>query len=186
MESNKLFRARASSVSLRRPGIEAGSLCLLVDIIYIVASMMSGKASVSPMAMRLHSIDHAPAKLPIWELILEDLGHPSPHRIAKVLGVGVSTVYRWNSTGRAPRSAQLALFWLTRWGRSMVHQQAEADAIAACGYVASLRREIDRLEGNVRHLAKLSSGAVNDPLTRLPLDLAETRHLGPGRLGGPR
>lgn len=150
----------------------------LVDIIYIVASMMRRKRDVSSMQIRLHSINHAPAKLPIWELILEDLGHPSPRRIAKVLGVGVSTVYRWNSTGCVPKSAQLALFWLTRWGRSMVHQQAEADAILACGYVDSLRREVRRLEGNVRYLASLQSGAVNDPLTRLP----------PGvrRLGGPR
>lgn len=58
----------------------------------------------------------------------------------------------------------------------MVHQQAEADAIQACGYVDALRSEIARLEGNVRHLATLSTGAINDPLVRMPAT--------PHRLGG--
>lgn len=131
------------------------------------------------MGIQLYSINHAPRSLPIWEVLLEDLGHPSPHRVAKVLGVGVSTVYRWNSSGRVPRSAQLALFWLTRWGRHMVHSQATSDAMVACGYVDSLRAEVQRLERNVRHLAALSNGAANDAV-RLP----EARLPELGRLGG--
>ena len=116
------------------------------------------------MTLQLYSVDHVPRHLPIWETILEDLGHPSAVRIARVLDVGVSTVYRWNADRDAPRAAQLALFWLTRWGRSAVHVQATNDATMACGYVEALRREVRRLEGNVRHLAALSSGAANEPL----------------------
>lgn len=116
------------------------------------------------MTIQLFSVDHAPRSLPIWELILDDLGRPNAKRLAKVLGVGVSTVHRWNSTGRVPRSAQLALFWLTRWGRHSVHSQAINDALVACGYVESLRAEVRRLERNIQHMAALSSGAANDPL----------------------
>lgn len=116
------------------------------------------------MTPQLFSIDHAPARLPIWHAILDDLGNPPAARVARVLGVGKRTVHRYNQIGRAPRVASLALFWLTRWGRSAVHTQATNDAILACGYVAGLEREVQRLEANVRQLARLSTGAANHPL----------------------
>jgi predicted DNA-binding transcriptional regulator AlpA len=118
------------------------------------------------MTLQLWGIDHAPRSLPIWHVILDDLGNPPPQRVARVLGVSLRTAYRWLETGDAPRSAQMALFWLTRWGRSAVHCQATNDAIVACQYVDGLRREVQRLEGNVRHLTGLASGAANAPLLR--------------------
>ena len=127
------------------------------------------------MSLQLHSIEHAPSSLPIWHTIIDDLGNPPPARVARVLGIGLRTVYRYNQTGEAPKVALLALFWLTRWGRSAVHAQATNDAIRACGYVESLRAEVRRLEGNVRQLAALSTGAANDPLQLGPR---------PGGLGG--
>lgn len=116
------------------------------------------------MKIQLYSIEHGPTSLPYWESILDDLGRPPVPRIARVLGVGQTTVYRWNSTARAPKVAQLALYWLTSWGRASVHAQASNDAMVACGYVDSLRSEVRRLEANVRHLAALSTGAANDSL----------------------
>jgi hypothetical protein len=57
------------------------------------------------MGVRLYSIEHLPAHLPIWELIREDLGDPPAARIARALELGVSTVHRYNSTGYAPKIA---------------------------------------------------------------------------------
>lgn len=96
-----------------------------------------------------------------------DLGHPPAPRVARVLGISERSVYRFNRDGHAPRVASLALFWLTRWGRSSVSAQATNDAIQACGYVAALRDQVQRLEGRVAHLVSLAnSGAANDALTR--------------------
>ncbi len=121
------------------------------------------------MTLRLQSIEHAPGSLPIWHTILDDLGRPPVGRIARVLGVSVRTVYRYNRTGEAPRVVLLALFWLTSWGRSAVHAQAWNDAQVAVSYVASLRRRVDQLEADVSRLAALGqSGAANDPLLRVP------------------
>ena len=92
--------------------------------------------------VRFSSIKAAPRQVPPWQVILEDLGNPHPTRIAKVLGVSVRTVYRWQSIGDAPRTACLALFWLTQWGRSQVHAQAVNDATNAIGYAKSLEREL--------------------------------------------
>lgn len=97
------------------------------------------------MDLQLFSIEQMPPTVPVWDTILEDLGHPPPARIARVLGVGRTTVYRWNAAGKAPRVAQLALFWLTRWGRSAVHTQATNDALLAVALARSLREECNRL-----------------------------------------
>ena len=102
--------------------------------------------------IQLSSIEQSPNNVPAWELIIEDLGSPPAERIARVLGVGRSTVYRWQQDGTGPRIACLALFWLTRWGRSAVHTQATNDALMAVQLARSLTEERDRV---ARDLARL-------------------------------
>lgn len=105
------------------------------------------------MDLQLFSIAQAPRHLPAWDLILDDLGRPSAERIARALDVGVSTVYRWNSARSAPRMACLALFWLTRWGRSEIDCRATNDAMMAVGLARSLHQERAGLRGRTVQLA---------------------------------
>lgn len=117
------------------------------------------------MKLQLFSIHQAPSTLPIWQSILEDLSSPEPRQLAKVLGVGVRTVYRWNQAGSAPRMACLALFWLTRWGRSQVHTQAVNDALMAASLARSLADERDLLQAQLaRVLSLVDTGAANRPI----------------------
>lgn len=121
------------------------------------------------MRLRLRSIDQAPATLPIWQSIRDDLGDPPAHRIARTLGVSVRSVYRWNAAQEAPRCAVLALFWLTRWGQSHVNAQAVNDASMACNYVHALQAEVATLTKRVQYLERIShSGAANAPLILEP------------------
>ena len=104
------------------------------------------------MDFQLFSIEGAPRNLPIWTLILDDLNRPSPERLAKALGVSARTVYRWNTKGAAPRSACMALFWLTRWGRSELDAKATNDAMLLGELLRSLRDERNTLHHQVRCL----------------------------------
>lgn len=116
------------------------------------------------MDLQLFSIQHAPRKLPIWHQILEDLGHPHPRQVAKVLGIGTRTVYRYNRQGHAPRSVCLALFWLTRWGRADVHSLAINDALIAVAYAKALDQEVKKLRTRIEQVLALSeTGAANQP-----------------------
>jgi predicted DNA-binding transcriptional regulator AlpA len=116
------------------------------------------------MDLRLYALDRAPRALPIWQLILSDLGDPPPQRVAKVLGVGTRTVYRWNRDGSAPRAATLALFWLTRWGHSQVNADAVNNAAVAVGLLRSIERERDQLRLQLAHVLAIGEfGAANDP-----------------------
>lgn len=112
------------------------------------------------MEPRLFSIEQSPRTVPAWDAILEDLGRPPPERVARVLGVSRSTVYRWHQEGTGPRIACLALFWLTRWGRSAVHTQATNDAILTAQLArslgedrAKLLRQVEALTHETRELA---------------------------------
>ena len=111
-----------------------------------------------------YSLDHAPRTLPIWQTILADLGNPHPAAVAKVLGVGVRTVHRWNREDRAPRVACLALFWLTQWGRSAVNCQAVNDCRVAVGYASALEREAMTLRTKLAHILAIGDfGSANEP-----------------------
>lgn len=121
------------------------------------------------MSFSPYSIGHAPRSLPVWQSILDDLGNPHPAAVAKVLGLGARTVYRYNRDGQAPRHVCLALFWLTRWGRSEVHCQAVNDCQLATAHAAALEREVRRLRTELaRVLAVADFGSANEPLQDQP------------------
>lgn len=116
------------------------------------------------MTVQLYDVRQAPSFVPIWPDLLADLCHPPAERLARVLGLSVRTVRRYNRDGQAPRAVCLALFWLTSYGRSSVHAQAVNDARVAVGYVESLRRRVIELEQLVQHLQAIGHfGAANEP-----------------------
>ena len=112
-----------------------------------------------------YSLHRAPAALPIWQRILEDLGNPHPKEIARVLGLGVRTVYRYNREAQAPRHVCLALFWMTRWGHSQVHCQAVNDCTLAVTYANAIEAELKQARTQLAHVLAISeTGAANHPL----------------------
>lgn len=121
------------------------------------------------MDLRLFTIESAPRYLPIWQLILDDLGRPPAARIAKALGLSVRTVHRYNAHDSAPRVVCLALFWFTRWGQSQVDAQAVNNALVAVELARSLTDQVAQLRIQVTHLEALGHfGAANEPLLRGP------------------
>jgi predicted DNA-binding transcriptional regulator AlpA len=117
-----------------------------------------------------YSIERAPKSLPIWQSILDDLGNPHPTRIAKVLGLGARTIYRYNREAQAPRHVCLALFWLTRWGHSQIDCQAVNDCQLAVAYANALEIELRQTRTQLAHVLALGndSGAANQPLIGVP------------------
>lgn len=118
------------------------------------------------MKFQPYSIDHVPRSLPIWHQILGDLGDPDPRRVARVLGISLRTVQRYNRAGHAPKAVCLALFWVTRWGRSAVHCQAVADCQLAVGYAKALESANKQLKTQLAHVLAIGDfGAANEPMT---------------------
>lgn len=103
-----------------------------------------------------YGLGHLPATLPDWQTLITDLGVPPARVLAQALGLSERTVQRYHQLGRAPRVACLALFWMTRWGRSQVNTQAVNDASLAAGYANALEHELDRTRAELARVLRLN------------------------------
>lgn len=108
-----------------------------------------------------------PKSIPSLAIMLDDIGcgsSRSTKELAKALGVCERTLRGWRDQGRAPRTAMLAIFWLTSWGQSAVNCKAHNDARMFAGYVGSLKSEVADLKAQLAKLAELGDfGSANDP-----------------------
>jgi len=108
---------------------------------------------------------HAPRVLPPLAVVLADIGNPSAADLAAVLDVNVRTVRRWIAADKMPRPSHLALFWLTRWGRSIVDTCAVNDARLYASLARSRDEENRQLRVQlVKLLAIADFGSANDPI----------------------
>lgn len=111
-----------------------------------------------------------PTQLPPLSMMLADLGGPDARAIGRALDVSARTARRWIAADHAPRGAMLALFWLTRWGRSQLDARLTSEAQGLAALVASLKRARTVDRRRVSRLLELADfGAANQPL----LDTAE-------------
>ena len=110
-------------------------------------------------------------KIPPISVLLSDLGCPSQRSIARAVGVCPRTVRRWIERDYAPRPVMLALFWLTRWGRSELECSAINDARHMAQVADCHRREAEARLAEIRRLLSLGDfGAANSPLFPLAFD----------------
>ena len=113
----------------------------------------------------LKTLKHlAPLTMPTLSMILADIGHPTPRAVATLLGVDHRTVRRWIAAGQAPRAVMLALFWLTRWGRSQVDCQATNECLHALATLAATRSVLLATKTQNAHLMRVGVfGSSNLP-----------------------
>ena len=99
--------------------------------------------------------------------MLADIGHPTAAELGRFLGVSVRTVRRWLEQGHAPRPVMLALFWLTRWGRSQVECAAVNDAKLMAAQARASESESARRLAELELVLRLADfGAANSPIAR--------------------
>jgi hypothetical protein len=106
-----------------------------------------------------------PRQLPSLSTMLSDLNIP-PARLAKSLGVSLRTMQRWIAADQAPRSAMLAIFWATSWGRSTIETDAYNQARQALGLAECVQRENARLRRELARVVSIGDfGSANLPTT---------------------
>jgi hypothetical protein len=104
-----------------------------------------------------------PRTLPAFDILADDVGARRPADLAAALDVSTRTAQRWMATGQAPRPACLALFSVSRWGRSEAETRAYNDAARAWQYRAITERENAALRAEISRLCALGHwGCAND------------------------
>jgi hypothetical protein len=105
-----------------------------------------------------------PRQLPDLASIVADLDSRRARDIADYLGVSERSVFGWLASGQCPRPAHLALFWVTRWGASIIDAEtANGERFARAALVAA-QTENATLRGQVAYLERLHTGAANGPM----------------------
>lgn len=94
------------------------------------------------------------AGLPSLDTILADL-QATPAQVARHLGISPVTLARYVAAGQAPRAVMLALFWETRWGRSVADTEAANWASLQQQRVTGMERYVERLRVRIAHLETL-------------------------------
>jgi hypothetical protein len=104
-----------------------------------------------------------PRHLPSLALMLEDIACDVAS-FAQHVGVSVPTVRRWIAAGVAPRSAMLAVFFETQWGRSFVACETENRARLVASQLSCERSQVRELRATVDRLVTVGAfGSANAP-----------------------
>lgn len=110
----------------------------------------------------------APGQLPPLSLLLDDLPTRCARSIARHLGITSQTLKRYQVEDQAPRLVQLALFWETRWGQSVLDCEIFNRDQVQRSHIGALQREGDQLKAQISRLVELvdrgDHGAANSPL----------------------
>lgn len=123
-----------------------------------------------------------PARLPQLSLILNDIGSPSPTALAVALDVPARLTAAWLRADSAPRAVTLALFWLTRWGRSQLDAHMVNEIRQLAGLVDCLQRDRQRDAARFARVLQLGDfGSANAPA----FDHAATRRTAPTAAPAP-
>lgn len=105
-----------------------------------------------------------PRDIPPLSILLDDIGRPHPAKLARALGVTERTIYRWVQLDHAPRPVLLSLFWLTRWGVSIIDADLYNGAQLNASYVLALKQENGRLLTLLSKTGLIADfGSANDP-----------------------
>lgn len=115
-----------------------------------------------------------PRQLPALRTIIDDLDSARPADVARYLGVSERSVWGWLAAEQCPRPAHLALFWVSRWGASIIAAESANEVRWHAGHAAALQRENATLRAQVAYLDGLQTGAANAPLFTSPAWLSQT------------
>lgn len=86
-------------------------------------------------------------------------------RTSKLLGVHQTTLRRWlRGATPVPRVVSMALFWETRWGRSVIDcdHQTEIDLLRQ--RIGILERQMVKAKDIITGLRAMQYGSANEPL----------------------
>lgn len=110
------------------------------------------------------SLVYMPKRIPALREMLADIGNPHPKEIAKALKVTERSVWRWLSKDKAPHTAMLAIYWLTRWGVSEIDAAAHNAAIYSAGQARALQEELEAIRARLARVSQIGNfGSSNDP-----------------------
>lgn len=96
-----------------------------------------------------------------FEAMLHELTMP---RVLSILDVTERTVYYWLSKERVPKAAIHALFWESRYGRSVIDSDHEFEINLMRQQIRILNEQLVKAKHIITGLRQMQYGSANEPL----------------------
>lgn len=96
-----------------------------------------------------------------FEVMLHELTMP---RVLSILGVTERTVYYWLSKERVPKAAMHALFWESRYGRSVIDSDHDFEINLMRQQIRILNEQLIKAKHIITGLRQMQYGSANEPL----------------------
>lgn len=98
----------------------------------------------------------------VFKIFVHELG--GPRCVCKMLDVAERTVWRWLAEGSVPKMAVRALYWETRYGRSLIDADHDAEVVLLRSNIQILEQQFVRATHIIQGLKSLYYGTSNEPL----------------------
>lgn len=98
----------------------------------------------------------------VFKIFVFELG--GPKQVSKMLDVNERTVRRWLAEDSVPKMAVLALYWESRYGRSLIDADHHAEMVLLRGHIQILEKQFRRATQVISGLRVLNHGTANEPL----------------------
>lgn len=98
----------------------------------------------------------------VFKIFVYELG--GPKLVCKMLGVTERTVWRWLAEDSVPKMAVRALYWESRYGRSLIDTDHHTEVVLLRGHIQILQQQFARAAQVIQGLRALNYGTANEPL----------------------
>lgn len=98
----------------------------------------------------------------VFKIFVHELG--GSKRVCKMLDVTERTVWRWLAEDSVPKMAVLALYWESRYGRSLIDTDHHTEMVLLRGQIQILEKQFTRAAHVIQGLRALNYGTANEPL----------------------
>jgi len=95
-----------------------------------------------------------------FRVFVAELG--GPKMVAQQLDVSERTVWNWLKREKAPRAAALALYWESRYGRSLIDSDQVNEIRLLYRHICILQEQYARARDIVQGLRRLNTGTANE------------------------
>lgn len=96
----------------------------------------------------------------VFTIFVDEL---SIKQAAKILDVTTATISRWISTEKVPKAAVLALYWESRYGRSLIDVEHDREVKALRCQISCYQSQFRRAKEIIAGLRAMNYGTANEP-----------------------
>lgn len=96
----------------------------------------------------------------VFRIFVDEL---SVKQAAKILDVTTATISRWIATEKVPKAAVLALYWESKYGRSLIDVEHDREVKDLRGRISCYQSQFQRAKVIIAGLRAMNYGTANEP-----------------------